>query len=377
MATYNLEVIGRGIFQGTLATRICRSVVLAARKQGRTGIAFGRYSDSPERNGIPAKQFAIIADDAIELEGSMVKYYPPEVDATVVLDDTLLKGIESWAWDGLVPVNKRVKERGVLLVVTNQTQEELLEDVHVKDLAYKLVVTPGEASFSGMWVFKDDHTEARVLGALAQACPDLVNLEKVKEVLKDKAKQDSATKAAKGIVTRVVEPGEGNPEEPYTFELPVWEDLADGLVVKCQPVGTGYRGGKEGFQPVRNPVFKKYLTRTLRPITNFEKCTQCTLCWLNCPEGAYDVTPDGYYECDYYACCGCGKCEEACEAGDHLFMIPEWEFTDNASAYEMWKKDPDAYQRWFEEKIAKRVPRSHGYHHKGQYEEEIARKGVS
>ena len=377
MATNNLEVVYRGIFQRNQATKICRSVVLAARKQGRTGTTLGRYSDSPERNGIPAKWFAIVADNEIELEASMAIYYPPVVDATVVLDDTLLKGMESWGWDGLVPVNRRIMERGVLLVVTNQTQEQLLEDVHVKDLAYKLVVTPGEASFSGLWVTKDDNTEARVLGALAQACPDLASLDKIKEILKDKAKQDSAAKAAKEIVTRVVEPGEGNPEEPFSFELPVWQDMADGLSVKAIPVGKGYHGGKEGFEPARNPVFKKYTTRTLRPITNFNLCTQCTRCWLYCPEGAYNITPDGYYECDYEACCGCAKCEEACESGDHLFMVPESAFTDNASTYDMWKKDPDAYQRWFEEKVAAAIPRSHGYHHKGQYEEEIAKKGVS
>ena len=47
----SIEVVYRGIFQKTLAQRICRSVVLAARKKGHTGTAFARYGDSPERNG--------------------------------------------------------------------------------------------------------------------------------------------------------------------------------------------------------------------------------------------------------------------------------------------------------------------------------------
>ena len=40
-----VEVVYRGIFQKTLAQRICRSIVLAARKRGHTGnrCNFARY----------------------------------------------------------------------------------------------------------------------------------------------------------------------------------------------------------------------------------------------------------------------------------------------------------------------------------------------
>ena len=62
MAALICEVVYRGIFQKNLAARIARGIVLSARKAGRWGIAFGRYGDSPQRNGIPAKDFAIVAD---------------------------------------------------------------------------------------------------------------------------------------------------------------------------------------------------------------------------------------------------------------------------------------------------------------------------
>ena len=62
MAALICEVVYRGIFQKNLAARITRGIVLSARKSGRWGIAFGRYGDSPQRNGIPAKDFAIVAD---------------------------------------------------------------------------------------------------------------------------------------------------------------------------------------------------------------------------------------------------------------------------------------------------------------------------
>src|SRR6266516_6709572 len=57
----SVEVVYRGIFQKTLASRICRGIVLASRLEGKVGTAFARYGDSPERNGVPAKNFAVVA----------------------------------------------------------------------------------------------------------------------------------------------------------------------------------------------------------------------------------------------------------------------------------------------------------------------------
>ena len=113
MTTYAVEVVYRGIFQKTLSRNICRGIVLAARKEGKIGTAFSRYSDSPERNGIPAKFFAVVADDALELEETLARYQPTEVDVTICLDDSLCKGMESWAWDGLQPVNAVTKETAI------------------------------------------------------------------------------------------------------------------------------------------------------------------------------------------------------------------------------------------------------------------------
>ena len=95
MSTVAVEVVYRGIFQKSLARNIVRSIVFAARKEGKIGTAFGRYSDSPERNGIPAKQFAIVADTPEELEENLAVYEAKEVDVTINVDDTMCKGIES------------------------------------------------------------------------------------------------------------------------------------------------------------------------------------------------------------------------------------------------------------------------------------------
>ena len=107
---FAVEIIYRGVFQKTLAKNITRGIVLAAHNEGKTGYFLRPlFGDAPERNGIPAKSFAIVANDDQTLEAGMAQYEPKQVDVTVVLDDTLCKGLESWAWYGLQPVHRALK----------------------------------------------------------------------------------------------------------------------------------------------------------------------------------------------------------------------------------------------------------------------------
>src|SRR5438445_1289506 len=210
----SIEVVYRGIFQKTLAARICRSVVLAARKDGHTGTAFAGYGDSPERNGVPAKQFAVVAADEIELEASMAKYEPSVVDVSIAVDDTLVKGVESWAWYGRQPIWKPVRENGYLLVTSDKPADAVLAQTDAAERPYTLGIVPGGASFAGLWVFKDDHTDYRVLGALAKILPQWISLENAKAATKELAKGSEAAIASvqagyDSTAMRPVEIGEG------------------------------------------------------------------------------------------------------------------------------------------------------------------------
>ena len=220
MAAFTCEVVYRGIFQKNLAARICRGIVLSARKAGRWGIAFGRYGDSPQRNGIPAKDFAIVADTKEELEQNMARYEPKHTDVTIVLDDTLSKGVESWAWYGLQPINRLTVPAGTVLMTSLQSFESLLTDIHKKDAPYKLSLLRAKASFSGLWVHKEDHTEARVLGALARIAPAFLSLDAVAQAIQEiewgsDLKVASARKAFDRLEKREVRIAECNAEIPY------------------------------------------------------------------------------------------------------------------------------------------------------------------
>jgi len=52
---------------------------------------------------------------------------------------------------------------GTLLMTSLQPFEALLKDIHKKDAPYKLSLIRAKASFSGLWVYKEDHTEVRIL----------------------------------------------------------------------------------------------------------------------------------------------------------------------------------------------------------------------
>ena len=387
MSVSAVEVVYRGIFQKSLSRNICRTIVLAAREEGKIGTAFGRYGDSPERNGIPAKYFAVVADDPEELQETLAQYEPTQVDVTIVVDDTLCKGVESWAWYGLQPINELTVQGGTVLITSILSADDLLEDIHVKDLSYNLAIVKNPKSFSGLWVYKDDHTDVRILGALTRVCPELVGLQAYKASIldqwEDELKVKSAERSYERVTVKPVEPGEGNPEEPFKFEKPGWTQMEEALVIRSIAPGAGFRGGEGGFEPVRSDVFRKWSTRTMRPVVNFETCTKCTLCWLQCPDSCFDVTPDALYDADMESCCGCGVCEDVCPVPDCITMVNEEAFNDKASQYEHWKRDRDGYMGWLAGhiKTAKAekgdVGRSHGFHEWGEYEEQVALTGVA
>jgi pyruvate ferredoxin oxidoreductase delta subunit len=376
---FAVEIVYRGIFQKTLAKNISRSIVLAAHREGKPGISFGRYGDSPERNGIPAKNFAIVGTDDETLEKGMAKYEPKEVDITIAVDDTLLKGVESWGWYGLQPINRLLKPDGTLIVTSKEPAENLIPMIHRKEQPYRLAIVKGIPSFSGLWVYKDDHTDVRILGAIARLLPELIGLESVLSVIEqewhDPVKGASATRAAERVRTITVAPDQGNPEKPFEFEMPKWWEMREGVAIPGIAPGRAVTdlatGAEGGFRAERNPVFKKYTTRSMRPVIDFETCTKCTLCWLQCPDSCYDVMPDGLYDADMLSCCGCGVCEAVCPVPNCITMVYENQFQDNASQWQMYTKDPKAYKAWVQKTIGAHAERTHGFRYRGQYQEQV------
>jgi pyruvate ferredoxin oxidoreductase delta subunit len=118
-----------------------------------------------ERKGILAKNVAIVVTDEQTLQEGMAKHEPKEVDVTMALGDTLCKGVESWAWYGL---NRLLKLGGHF----DRYLSRGARCNHCHGSPQGDALQPGNreehVGFSGLWVYKDDPTDVRILGAIAK-----------------------------------------------------------------------------------------------------------------------------------------------------------------------------------------------------------------
>jgi pyruvate ferredoxin oxidoreductase delta subunit len=350
-----VEINYRGIFQKNLAKRIGGDIVIIASRMGKVGFSNGRYSDSPERNGIPCKYFAFVSPDLEEeeLEAECgAKLDIDEADVSVVLDDTMVKGVEPWGWHGIRAINEKIIEKGCQLVVTHKQHDDLLRFIADKPFTYRLALLEGDANFAGLWVAKDDLTHERVLGAIAAADPGIISIDAVEDYLRSKTGEERRAAAAREAYdstlrqVKVVQPGEGIEWKHQIPELPKWHDFEEGVVVPAVP--RHFEPGPRGQS--RNEQFKRGTAKTLRPIVQFDLCIKCTLCWLECPDECFDPTLDGLYDVNYEYCTGCGKCAAVCPVNECIVMVDELKFEDTGSPWEDYKRNPDEYKEWADQK---------------------------
>jgi pyruvate ferredoxin oxidoreductase delta subunit len=354
-----VEINYRGIFQKSLGKHIGSDIVVIASRMGRVAFSNGRYSDSPERNGIPCKYFAFVTPDLSEeeLEAECgAKMDIDEADVSLVLDDTMVKGVEPWGWHGVRPINEKVREKGCLLVVSRKEHRELVKFVAKKPFGYRLATLEGDASLAGLWVFKDDLTRERSLGAIAAVDPGIISIDAVEDYLLEKTKEEHRAQAAReayeSTLRRVslVTAKEGIDWPHRIPELPKWHEFEEGGVV-VPAVPRGFKMGPRGQN--RNDMFQRGTTKTERPVVRFDLCIKCTLCWLDCPDECFDPTEDGLFDVNYEVCVGCHKCAEVCPVPECIVMVDELKFEDDSSPWEHYGRDPEGYIQWAEEKKGK------------------------
>lgn len=64
--------------------------------------------------------------------------------------------------------------------------------------------------------------------------------------------------------------------------------------------------------PGNSRTFKTGGWRTFRPVRDENKCTQCLICYVYCPDSAIITMDDKIVGIDYDFCKGCGICAREC-----------------------------------------------------------------
>ena len=209
---------------------------------------------------------------------------------------------------------------------------------------YRLATLEGDASLAGLWVFKDDLTRERVLGAIAAVDPGIIAIEAVEAYL---AKKDDGARRAKAArdayESDAAIASRSSARTRASTGRTKFRSCRSGTSSRtwassCPPCKRSFEVGPRGQS--RNDMFKRGTTKTHRPIVRFDLCIKCTLCWLDCPDACFDPTDDGLYDVNYEVCVGCHKCADVCPVPECIVMVDELRATDDNSPWEHYKKDP-------------------------------------
>ena len=70
--------------------------------------------------------------------------------------------------------------------------------------------------------------------------------------------------------------------------------------------------GSSILEPGNAAEYETGSWRTYRPIYHEDRCTQCLLCWIYCPDSAVKVVDGKVVGFDLDHCKGCGICANEC-----------------------------------------------------------------
>lgn len=351
MVLVAVEFDGRGVTQTALLRAASDIICTAADKEGNPSLGYERYDDAPDRVGVPIKGFSVIsryeipkdqakidAEDVAlpvdkvpppvcdtshysecyeEVAGEAMLYEPRSVDAVLVYDDTLVRGGEPWAHIGLQAIHEKLKDGGAIVVNSKRDPEYLLNFIPPTNKKYTLAVIDAEAM--------DKIFILPLIGAMLRVAPGIVSYRAVIAAVKERYKAEGIKKAevvreAYNKVRFIEVPPASGPiqlrRRSRRFEeFPKWYEMPEGIVVFAPPVNTP------------NPHYKTDTFRTVRPVTDPEKCNKDGLCWLYCPDSARSPDPEKLFEVNLDYCKGCGICAEVCPM-KAIKMVNELEFKE-------------------------------------------------
>ncbi|MFL5408136.1 MAG: oxalate oxidoreductase subunit delta [Myxococcales bacterium] len=182
---HEITVWTRGVVKDKEGRDVANGLAKAADKEGKFTQAFDNYVDLPDRVNVPVRKYARISDEDIEMK---YDYENERPEVVVVVDATLVKGVD---------VLRGMEGRGILVVNTNRSPEEILAFIPNQELLASIACVDATAiagsstvDFSGSEGGVDAlglgaGIAAPILGAVARAS-GVVTLGSLESVVKNK-----------------------------------------------------------------------------------------------------------------------------------------------------------------------------------------------
>ncbi len=288
------EVIfyGRGGQGAVTAVELAAQAAIAEDKYAQGFPSFG-----PERRGAPVMAFLRVSDGPIF---SREKINSP--DCVVVMDPTLL---------GLIDTTKGLKDGGTIIINSSKNRNDMLQSLQSR---YRVVQV--NATKIAMETLGVPITNTAILGALVKAM-GIVKIESLQQPLDKRfgklaVKNINAMKKAyeEAVInlshSSFKDSQKTNKDNTKSKSMEIealypWKDVVIGCDIST---------------PGNSAEFNTGNWRTTgRPWTDVDKCVKCSICWIMCPDMAYDENSKGFYDWNSQYCKGCGICAEECPTG--------------------------------------------------------------
>ncbi len=280
--------------------------------------AFPEYG--PERSGAPLQAYTRFSARPIRIHSGVT-----DPDTVVVLDDSLLEEVD---------VVRGLKQGGLLLINSRKTPEEIgaqlgfggrIVCVDAPALAAKAGGKYGNVVMVGaLAAFEEKLDVADLRPALSDVFGEKLS-EAVLEVnfrSVEMGYQEVSHVAGSGQADGSAGPaGTVGQVGPYSAEKISFPELpGKGELMSYEELPMG---GVLPAEFAAHPRTGSWRTDA-KPRVNIDKCVNCLLCWVNCPDAAVVLHDTRFFGFDYDYCKGCGLCEESCPT-KAIDMIPEHE----------------------------------------------------
>lgn len=296
----------RGITEGKISRDIVNALANAAEKDGKFTQAFDNYGDLPDRVYVPCRSYARIDDSPIA-EPYLYENDNPAI--VVVVEPTMVKG---------VPVLKGMRPGGILVVNTDIDPRELLKhmsDMDLSNLAGIATVRAGGGVLEGALSGIEGATDASgmgggaagpIAGAVAKVS-GIVKLASLEGVVVDPA---GVRRGYNEVKVHWLGAAGYNPgPAPHHEERAIGEEVP-AIIPSAVGENDGMITGNWRF---------------MRPVINQDKCTQCRVCDIYCPDACITPDPAGFTVNLKY-CKGCGICWTECPVKGAITPVAELDF---------------------------------------------------